>query len=195
MSSDESLPGRSSALLAEALKQSWILINIADDSSPREPSGLPLKSPVTPPRRNINEDSFAEQDSETKRESAALLENIDVMALKGPTRERDSEINPRIVTRRDLSFGVTDLSANSSCPESSLLSTDLSAPSEAGQWASQGSPQESDDQLRSAGTALAIAYKNNCGELKARGSLASWICKLSLAGEEHSVNISSRRCI
>lgn len=180
VSSDEFLPGRSSALLAQALKRSWILINIADDSSLRAPSSLPSRFPGTLSRRIFNQGS--EQDSKPKTEPGASLEDNDSMALKSPTSE-SAEKDPR-----KLSLGGTGFATKTHGYELSLFSPDLPALSEIDQWASQGNPQKYDYLLQSGGNTLALAYHDSCGELKARVSLAAWIFRLSLAGEEHSVN-------
>lgn len=181
-SSDELLPGRSSALLAQALKRSLILINVSDDSSIRVPSGLPSKTPETLPSRKINQDSVAEQESKTQTGSSASLEDIDSMILKNPTTE-SAEKNLKKLSQRGIGFATKRHGY-----ELSLFSPDLPTLSEIGQWASQGNPQKYDDLLQSAGNTLALAYNDSCGELKARVSLAAWIFRLSLAGEEHSVN-------
>lgn len=183
VSSDDLLPRRPSALLVEALKRSLVLINIADDCLPGASRILPSKLPETFQRRNINEKIVIEQGSEKITKSGPSIENIDLMA-GNPFSDNDHEKDPRNAALLDRSFGET----SSKSIESSLFSTDLSALSEDAQWTSQGNPQKYDDHLRSAGNALALTYNIDCGALNARASLAAWICKLSLAGDEHSVN-------
>lgn len=184
VSSDDFLSSRPSALLAEARKRSLVLINIADDSSPGASRILSSITPKTSQRRNISETSVVEQGPEKITKSDLSIENNDLMALNPPFSGSDYEKDPRNAAHLDLSCGETGFTSI----ESSLFSTDFPALSENAQWASQGNPQQYDDHLRSAGNALALSYNNHCGDLKARASLAAWICKLSLAGDEHSVN-------
>lgn len=188
LSSVDGLLSRPSALLAEGLKRSLILITIADDSSQESLSNLPSNLPGSLLRRNINENSLVEQGSQTRRISAKTLEHLDAMALNNSTSETDYKKDPRNATHPDLSCDVTGFATKTHGFESSLFSTNSRVLPEKGLWVLQGNPQRYDDQLRSAGNALALAYNNNSGDLKAQGFLSAWICNLALAGEEHSVS-------
>lgn len=57
------------------------------------------------------------------------------------------------------------------------------------------SPQQFDDDLRSRGEAIALAYANNIRKLSKCESISEWICKISLAANEGSVSILSILCI
>ena len=187
-SSDPLLPCRSMALLAQALKRSLILINVADDFSIRAPSGLPSKAPEKSPSRNINQGPVVVLDAEAKTGSSASTEETEPIIRKNLTSE-SAEKNPK-----NFSLRGTGCATKSHDYELSLFSPDLPVLSEIGQWASQENPQKYDDLLQSAGNTLALVYNDSCGELKARVSLAAWVFRLSLAGEEHSVN-NTRRAV
>ena len=52
-------------------------------------------------------------------------------------------------------------------------------------------PQQFDDDLRSSGEAVALAYTNNIGKLPICEAISGWVCKISLAANEGSVSILS----
>ena len=56
------------------------------------------------------------------------------------------------------------------------------------QLISQLNPQHDDDRLRLIGANVGEAYIKNRGDFKVRCAMAAWICRLSLAGDEHSVS-------
>lgn len=182
VSSDELLPSRSLALLAEAIKRSLILINVAGDSSRGVQSSLVLRFRETIASRTANRSSVIEQDSE-------ISTKFGLMSLTNPASKINSRSNPRKATHSNRSpEGGIGLTSNTHGNETPLLSGDLPTKMEIGRRALQESPQQKDDQLRAAGNALASAYINRPEEVKSQGFLAAWICKLSLAGEEHSVS-------
>lgn len=186
MPSDELSSSRASARLTEAVERSLILINIADSSLPRAPSSLPLKIPGIP--RTTNKASPVEQDSETRTGFDGLFDDSDMIALTNPAPKTDSGKPPRTATHFNRPpEGVTACTSKIHDSEFLLTSGNLASELETGWCALQGNPQQNDDQLRAAGNRLALAYKKKPEESKSQGFIAAWICKLSLAGEEHSV--------
>lgn len=170
-------------------------MNLADGSLSKKPSNSSSNSLGQLRRREINKDPAVEQDSETITKSSASLQVIDANAPKDLNSERTPEKDSSKATRLVHSVGPTGIATDTHGFESSVFSINLPELPANTRWPSQN-PQQHDDQLRSAGKELASVCKNHCGQLKAREAIAAWICNLSLAGEEQSVNYleNSTRC-
>lgn len=185
-----------SALLSKALKRCIILIDNAVCCSPEGWSNMFSKFPPTLPIPELNEGPVSKQNTESDARFTPIFENFGWM---------DPTTSPSYIKYnldRFKNSGHYDDASKSSWSEEpsygsipSLSFDGASFPLGKGQLNIQQNPSQSDDQLRSNGDILALSYVQDRETPKAQSALAAWICKISLAGDEHSVsyNIHSKR--
>ena len=156
-----------------------------------------LNFPQMLPNLNSAEDSIVKQDVKNEAACAQTLGNPEWINPTTSISQTKYELD------RVKICGYHDCASKNSCYEeisygsaSSFIHDGLSSPLKTGQPIIQEIPPQSDDKLYLTGDTLALAYIEDRENPKVRNSLAAWICKLSLAGDEHSVSfIIHSKCL